>query len=372
METALKENVRKPVHWVSSWFKKNRYKVGIGIIITLVFVYYTVFSKTAKQIKSDINLNEVPMVQFETRKVGNSNLRVTQLSVGSWKTFETLLYSKSLEIFKAIRQSGINFLDDARYENEARTGDEDKQKIGYSEILFGKLFREVQMRREKFVLANKLWVDKNTLSEELDQSLQRMQMDYYDLVYVSKKPDSKSMLEFVTEIDQLVKSGKIRYWGFLNWPINEIENACSVSISNNLSYPIALQTVYNILRKDELNRIGKTLTKLNLSVIAAQSLASGFLTNSYLSPNADDEVKLGWLHSWMLSKELDRLKIVAKIAEKHNVAVSAVSINFVINSKPDLIVSSLFGVTSLRQLRQNLISMAVKLDQKEMSSLENL
>jgi aryl-alcohol dehydrogenase-like predicted oxidoreductase len=93
-------------------------------------------------------------VEMASRLLGRSGLAVSRLALGSWRTFERLTPDAGLEVMGAAREIGITFLDDARYDDE--TGNA-PLKTGYSEVLFGELFRKAGWPRDETVIANKLW-----------------------------------------------------------------------------------------------------------------------------------------------------------------------------------------------------------------------
>ena len=88
------------------------------------------------------------------RPLGFSGLTVSLFSLGSWRTFERISREHGLAVMQAARESGITFLDDARYNDE--TGHA-PIPTGYSEIVFGELFRAAGWVRDEVVVANKLW-----------------------------------------------------------------------------------------------------------------------------------------------------------------------------------------------------------------------
>src|SRR5438046_626314 len=148
---------------------------------------------------------------MEYRKLGGSDLAVSAFSLGSWLTYEFMEEADALAVVKSGLAQGINFFDDARYDD--RTG-KAPIKSGYSEVIFGGLIRNSGTQREDLVIANKLWLEfypGQSLEEELDGSLGRLQMDYLDLVYCARPPAGESLGDVLKQLDGLVKSGKIRY-----------------------------------------------------------------------------------------------------------------------------------------------------------------
>jgi len=114
---------------------------------------------------------------------------------------------------RAAREHGIDFLDDARYNDETGAA---PIATGYSEVVFGDLFRAAGWRREETLVANKLWWEfwpRESAAHELDGSLARMGFDYVDLIYATPPPASLPVGDAVAAIAGLLSAGKTRAWG---------------------------------------------------------------------------------------------------------------------------------------------------------------
>src|SRR2546429_8887443 len=96
----------------------------------------------------------MPAAYLRCRPLGSSGMDVSALSLGSWRTFERLPPETGVAILRAARDEGINFFDDARYDDETGRA---PIPTGYSEVLFGELFRGAGPRRDETGAANKLW-----------------------------------------------------------------------------------------------------------------------------------------------------------------------------------------------------------------------
>ena len=94
------------------------------------------------------------MTALPHRRLGSSGLDVSLFSLGSWRTFERIPREQGLAVMRAARDAGITFLDDARYNDE--TGNA-PIPTGWSEVVFGELFRDTGWERDHVVIANKLW-----------------------------------------------------------------------------------------------------------------------------------------------------------------------------------------------------------------------
>ena len=113
---------------------------------------------------------------------------VSVMSLGSWKTYEHMSREDGVAVMHAARDAGITFLDDARYDDETGTA---PIPTGYSEVVFGELFRGAGVRRDEAVVANKLWWEfwpEQSAAAELDASLRRMGFEYVDLIYANPAP----------------------------------------------------------------------------------------------------------------------------------------------------------------------------------------
>jgi aryl-alcohol dehydrogenase-like predicted oxidoreductase len=108
---------------------------------------------------------------MQRRPLGSSKLEVSRLSLGSWRTFERIPREDALAVMRAARERGFNFLDDARYNDETGLA---PIPSGYSETLFGELFRATGWDRDDTVVSNKLWWEfwpEQSAAAELDGSL---------------------------------------------------------------------------------------------------------------------------------------------------------------------------------------------------------
>ena len=139
-----------------------------------------------------------------TRPLGATGLEVSVMSLGSWRTFERLPAETGVAIMRAARDEGINFFDDARYNDETGTA---PMPTGYSEVVFGELFRGAGVRRDEAVVANKLWWEfwpEQSAAAELDGSLERMGFDHVDLIYANPPPPGLPVPDLVADTAGLV------------------------------------------------------------------------------------------------------------------------------------------------------------------------
>ena len=290
------------------------------------------------------------------RELGTSGIDVSAVSLGSWMTFERMSREDGLAVMRAARESGIDFLDDARYDDRTGTA---PIPTGYSEVLFGELFRESGWRREDAVIANKLWLEfwpDESPARELDGSLRRMGFDYLDLVYCAPPPDGLALEDLVAAVGALVASGKARAWGVLNWSPELLRDACALARENNLASPCGAQLAYSLVARspveDEAMMI--TLDGCGVSVVASAVLAGGLLSGKYRAGTAPGASR-GRLARGADAPEFEGARRAAEqlaaLAQEVGAPPAALAIAFAL-ANPH-VASVLFGATSIEQIAQN-------------------
>ena len=192
-----------------------------------------------------VNSPRVPLISL-----GSSGIQVSRLALGSWRTYERISRDQGIRVMQAAREAGINFLDDARYNDE--TGDA-PMPTGYSEVVFGELFRAAGWRREDTIVSNKLWWEfwpDESPVEELAASLARMRLDYVDLIYAEVPPDGVGLEDAIGMITGLIRAGAARAWGTLNWTPEQMERAWQIADREGVPGPTATQPPYSLVRRD--------------------------------------------------------------------------------------------------------------------------
>jgi aryl-alcohol dehydrogenase-like predicted oxidoreductase len=222
---------------------------------------------------------------MEHRPLGASGILVSALALGSWRTFERIPQEQGVAVMTAAREAGIDFLDDARYDDE--TGNA-PIPTGYSEVVFGELFRAGGWVRDEVVISNKLWWEfwpSESAAQELDGSLARMGLDHLDLVYAERPPEGLSVAEVVSACAELIAAGKARAWGVLNWRPELIAAAARFAEVEGLAPPCAAQLPYSLAYPGhvENERMTDALDNAGAGVVASAVLANGALTGKYSS-----------------------------------------------------------------------------------------
>ena len=294
---------------------------------------------------------------MQTRRLGTSRIEVSRLSLGSWRTFERIPREDGVAVMRAAREAGINFLDDARYDDETGTA---PIPTGYSEILFGELFRESGWTRDEVVLCNKLWWEfwpDQSAAEELDGSLGRMRFDYIDVIYANPPPDGLPIPDMVRAVGELISSGKARAWAIVNWEAGPLLEAARAADELGVQQPIGAQLPYSLTSRDwvESAEMGEALEATGASVVASFSLMGGVLTGKY------DEGGSGRASEQIDDPELARAlelgREVRALAAEVGESPAALAIAFALANPA--VATVLFGATKPAQIEDNLSALNV-------------
>lgn len=235
------------------------------------------------------------MATLPLRRLGTSDLQVSVMSLGSWRTFERIPREQGLAVMQAAKAAGINFLDDARYNDETGTA---PIPTGYSEVVFGELFRAAGWARDQVIVANKLWWEHwpdQSAADELDASLGRMGLDHVDLIYAIRPPEELPIATVVEQIGGLLESGRARFWGTGMWSGEQLHEALDTCEAVGVAAPVAAQMAHSLVDRTQSMDppILAALDRGSIGLVASYALAGGTLSGKYLEgasgQAADDE-----------------------------------------------------------------------------------
>jgi voltage-dependent potassium channel beta subunit len=222
---------------------------------------------------------------MEHRRLGSSGLQVSALSFGSWVTFGTQLDTGlAKECIGAAWDAGCNFFDNA----EAYAG-------GESERIMGEAIAQLGIERDAYVISTKLFWGlhdgpnrRNTLNRKyllsaIDGSLERLGLDYVDLVFCHRADPNTPIEETVWAMHDMVERGAALYWGTSEWSADEIRAAWDIADKHHLRKPVMEQPEYSLLARKRVEReYARLYEDIGLGLTIWSPLASGALTGKYL------------------------------------------------------------------------------------------
>lgn len=212
------------------------------------------------------------------RKLGDSDLEVSEISLGSWLTYGVGVEAdKARACLDAAFDAGINFIDTANIYGR-----------GAAETFLGNALKE--RPRDGYVLATKLYfpmtdtdygLSRAQIEKQLDASLQRLQTDYVDL-YQCHRYDSGTTLEETMEaLTRAVEGGKARYIGFSEWPADKIREAIDLSCSRGFAKFVSSQPQYSLVWREPEEEVIPLCADNGISQIVWSPLGQGVLTGKY-------------------------------------------------------------------------------------------
>jgi aryl-alcohol dehydrogenase-like predicted oxidoreductase len=311
------------------------------------------------------------MTALPARALGASGLEVSVMSLGSWRTYERIPREQGITVMRAAREAGVTFLDDARYDDE--TG-EAPIPTGWSEVVFGELFRAAGWIRDEVVVANKLWWEHwpdEDAQAELDGSLARMGFDHVDLIYAVAPPARLAMDALVEEVARLLRTGRARAWGTCMWTGAQHLEALDVCEQLHVPAPAAAQMAMSLVEHtgpDDPDMLS-AFARGPIALVASFVLAGGALTGKYLRGERgrlDD-------HESARKRATTELTVeVVALAGQWGVPPSHVAFAYAF-AHPHL-ASLLFGARSPEQLRENVTAYATfeSLAEEQLAAVQRL
>ncbi|HLA97926.1 MAG TPA: aldo/keto reductase [Anaerolineales bacterium] len=219
---------------------------------------------------------------MEYRFLGRSGLKVSALSFGAWVTFgdqvgEEVAYA----CMQAAYDAGVNFFDNA----ESYAG-------GQAEIMMGDIMKKAGWKRSDLVVSTKIFwggegpndqgLSFKHILEGIHASLQRLQMDYVDLVFCHRPDLHTPIEETVWAMNQVLREGKAFYWGTSEWSAAQIMEAYGVARREHLIPPLMEQPQYHMFHRERVEREYAPLYReVGLGTTIWSPLASGLLTGKY-------------------------------------------------------------------------------------------
>jgi L-glyceraldehyde 3-phosphate reductase len=300
--------------------------------------------------------------------LGSSGLMVSRLALGSWRTYERISREQGVAVMLAAREAGITLLDDARYNDE--TGNA-PIPTGYSEIVFGELFRAAGWRRDETVVSNKLWWEfwpDETPAAELAGSLGRMGLDHIDLIYSEVPPDGVPLDEAIGMITELISAGTARAWGTLNWPPDLMERAWRLAEAAGVPGPTATQPPYSLVNRTAVEdpAMREVAAARDIAIVASYPLAGGVLTGKYdHDPQAGRAA--GLLASPRYVAGVAAGRQLARFAARIGRDPAQLAIAFAFGDPA--VTTVLFGATSPDQVRSNVAALDLA---GELTSVERI
>jgi aryl-alcohol dehydrogenase-like predicted oxidoreductase len=289
------------------------------------------------------------------RKLGDSDLEVSEISLGSWLTYGVGVEAdRARACLEEAFNQGINFIDTANIYGR-----------GAAEQFLGEALKD--HIREDYILATKLYfpmtdtdygLSREQVEKQLDASLKRLQTDYVDL-YQCHRFDSATPLEETMEaLTRAVESGKARYVGFSEWPAEKIREAIGLSKSRGFVKFVSSQPQYSLVWREPEEEVIPLCADNGISQIVWSPLGQGILSGKYdpdRPPPRDSRAaseSMGTFMDRLMRPELLRaVQNLKPVAEEAGLTLPQFALAWVLR-EPN-VASAIIGASRPEQVREN-------------------
>jgi len=298
---------------------------------------------------------------MQYRRLGKSGLQVSEFSYGSWVTFAKQVdVGPAKAMLSAAYDAGVNFFDNA-----------EGYEAGNSELVMGQAIAELGWSRDSYIVSSKVFwggskptqrgLSAKHVTEACHAALRRLRVEHLDL-YFCHRPDIDTPIEeTVRAMDNLVRQGKVLYWGTSEWSGQQITEAHAVARANHLTPPTMEQPQYNLFERDKVERdYLPVYDTFGLGTTIWSPLASGLLTGKYNNgmPN-DSRANLPgyeWLRDIMMGEQgrarIEKIKELAKIADAAGMPIHHMALLWCLaNPRVSTVI---LGASRIEQLHDNL------------------
>jgi voltage-dependent potassium channel beta subunit len=219
---------------------------------------------------------------MEYRYLGKSGLQVSALSLGAWVTYGGQVGEQvAHQCMQAAIDAGVNFFDNA-----------EAYAHGEAETVMGIVIKKAGWKRSDLVISTKVFwggkgpndmgLSRKHVIEGTIASLERMQLDYVDLLFCHRPDINTPIEETVRAMNYLINQGKVFYWGTSEWSADKIMEAWSVARQENLIPPLMEQPHYNMFTRERVeSEYARLYQEIGLGTTIWSPLDSGILTGKY-------------------------------------------------------------------------------------------
>ncbi|HXP27824.1 MAG TPA: aldo/keto reductase [Steroidobacteraceae bacterium] len=317
------------------------------------------------------------------RLLGQTGLYVSELCLGTmtyggntgiWETIGNLQQDAVNEQVKFAVEAGINFIDTANV-----------YATGKSELLLGASLKMLGLKREQLIVATKATgsmddspngrgQSRHHLFNQVDASLKRLQLDYIDLYQLHGFDPLTPFEESLSALNDLVRSGKVRYIGLCNMAAWQVMKSLSVSERLNLAKFVSVQAYYTVAGRDLERELVPLIQDQKLGLMVWSPLAGGLLSGKFSS--AEDKGPAGARRATFDFPVVDKgrafrcVDAMRPMALARKVSVAQIALAWLLAKS--FVTTVIIGAKSMDQLRDNIDSTRVRLDDVEIKQLDEI
>ncbi len=313
---------------------------------------------------------------MEYRKLGRAGLKVSAISIGSWRTFGQQVDEGATDAcMRAAYEAGINFFDGAEAYGE-----------GAAERAMGRVFKATRWPRDTIIVSSKVirvgkrptqrGLSRKHLVEACDAALQRMGLDYLDLFFCHRPDPDTPLEEIVHTMNELIGRGKIFYWGTSEFSATDLTELFAIAARDGLVGPTMEQTNHSMLHRSRVEgELAPLFARYGLGTTIYSPLAVGVLTGKYLDGiPPDSAVAKGgdWLRKGLTEARLAKVRALADVAGDLGMPLAQLALAWCLKN-PD-VSTAIIGASRAEQVVENAaaIEAVPKLTDEVMARIEDI
>jgi aryl-alcohol dehydrogenase-like predicted oxidoreductase len=311
--------------------------------------------------------------------LGKTGVLVSELSLGTmtfggkgyWEAIGKLPEDEVTLLVRTAIEKGINFIDTANAYSE-----------GLSEILLGKALKNLGISRREVVLAtkvrlrmgpgaNQVGLSRLHISDSVNDSLSRLAVGHIDLLYIHGVDPLTPLEETMRGLEDVVRSGKVRYIGVSNHPAWMVMKANSFADKMGWTKFVASQNYYSIVSRDIEREIVPMALSEGIGIMPWSPLAGGFLSGKFTrGKDKAGDSRRDTFDFPPINKEkaYDIIDVMASIGQKHNASAARVALAWMLTKQG--VTSIIIGAKRIDQLIDNIECTNLKLSDEELGELE--
>ncbi|MFX1484221.1 MAG: aldo/keto reductase family protein [Promethearchaeota archaeon] len=307
------------------------------------------------------------------RKVGKSGLKVSEVSLGSWLTYGgTVENEVAKRCMATALENGVNFIDSA----EAYAG-------GKAEEVIAQFLRDENVSRRNLVISSKVfWPTSEDITDwgnsrknvmnAIDGTLERLNLDYIDIYFLHRYDYTTPVKETVMVMDDLIRAGKVHYWGTSAWTAAQLERANAVAKELRAHAPVAEQPLYNMFsRFIELEIMSVTKTH-GMGLTVFSPLAQGLLTGKYNDgiPEGSRGATSSVMNRYLVEENIAKVRKLSEIASGLDITTGQLALAWILR-RPE-VSTALVGATRPEHVIENVQASDINLSKDTVDQVENI
>ncbi len=312
---------------------------------------------------------------MQYRNIGRAGIKVSTVGLGSWLTYGAAVAEETARAcIRRAYELGVNFFDTAN-----------AYARGRAEEVVGSTLSSY--RRDSYVLATKVFypmgegpndrgLSRKHILEQCHHSLRRLDVDYIDLYQCHRYDEKTPLEETCAAMNDLVRQGKVLYWGVSEWSADQIAHAVSLCRALNWAEPVSNQPEYNALWRRIEARVLPTCAALGVGNVVWSPLAMGVLTGKYTSlSDIPGGTRAAGTSAYMMEPFLrqdilDAVQRLKPIAEQEGCSLSQLALAWCL--REGHVSSVIVGATKTGHVEDNAAAAELSLSRETIDAIDRI